>query len=401
MMRLALPLLLLLGATAGAQGGARRVAVVPIQAVSGDMTSRSGPRLTERLMSEVRGAGGLSLVTPPLEEPPPDRLAQARAGVKEAGTLRQQRDFAGAQGALDKALEGFASLASSLPNGNELADAYALRAAILYAQGKDEAASRDLVFALTLAPGRTLPLAASSPLFAQTVSRAHAALREQPRGSVRFASAPLGVAVTLDGQPVETTPVRVTGVPPGLHLWRTVLPSGEVTGGLVEVASGREAVVTIRPPGEGPGAVLAAALAGNRLDAPAVDAAVALGQTLRADLLLFGTVSLTEETGLVFDSFILAPDTRAPRRLPRITLDAELLDAGPRLRGLTSALASQGAQAGEPVALPVSPASQGAPEPRLLQVQYPVVERSEVPATPAVSAPSRAPLTPRKPLVRP
>lgn len=400
-MRLALPLLLLLGATAGAQGGARRVAVVPIQALSGDMTSRSGPRLTERLMSEIRGTGGLLLVTPPLDEPPPDRLALARAAVKTAEAQRQQRDFAGAERSLDKALEDFAALAASLSQGQELADVYALRAAILYAQGKDEEASRALMFALTLAPGRTPSLAATSPLFAQTVSRVRAALREQPRGSIRFASAPSGVAVTLDGQPVETAPVRVTGVPPGLHLWRTVLPSGEVTGGLVEVASGREAVVTIQPPGEGPSAVLSAALAGNRLDTAAVDAAGALGRALGADLLLFGTVSLSEKTGLVFDSFVLAPDTRSPRRLPRVTLDAELLDAGPRLRGLTSALASQGAQAGEPAALPAVPASQEKPEPRLLQTEYPVVERPDAPAPPAAPAPSRTPLTPRKPLVRP
>lgn len=400
MTRLVLCLLLLLGATAGAQGSARRVAVAPLQALSGEMTSRGGPRLTERLMSELRGTGGLILVTPPPEEPPPDRLAQARAQVKEAEARRQQRDFAGADTALNQALEGYTALAASLPHGQELADAYALRAAIRYAQGQDAEATRAVTFALALAPGRALPLAATSPLFAHTVGRVQAALREQPRGSLRFTSAPTGVAVTLDGKRLETAPVRVTGVPPGLHLWRAELPSGEVAGGLVEVSSGQEASVAIRPPGEGPSAVLAAALAGNRLDTAAVEAAAELGRSLGVDLLVFGTVSRTEEH-LVLDSFVLAPDTRAPRRLPRVTLDAELLDAGPRLRGLTGALAAQGAASGEPVRLPTAPAAQEAPDTRLLQVTYPVVEPPTAPAAPPAPAPSRAPLTPRKPLVRP
>jgi hypothetical protein len=400
MTRLVLCLLLLLGARASAQGSVRRVAVVPFQALSGDMTSRGGPRLTERLMSELRGTGGLSLVTPPPEEPPPDRLAQARALVKEAEARRQQRDFAGADAPLGKALEGYTALAASLRQGHELADAYALRAANLYAQGKDEEAARAVTSALSLAPGRALPLAATSPLFAHTVGRVQAALRDQPQGSIRFTSAPAGVAVTLDGQRVETTPVRVTGVPPGLHLWRAELPSGEAAGGLVEVSSGQEAGVSIRPPGEGPSAVLAAALAGNRLDTAAVDAAAELGRTQGVDLLLFGTVSRTEE-GLVLDSFLLAPGTRSARRLPRVTLDAELLEAGPRLRSLTSLLASQGATAGEPVRLPTAPSAQEAPDARVLQVPYLRIEPPTAPAAPAAQPPSRAPLTPRKPLVRP
>ncbi|SEU37849.1 PEGA domain-containing protein [Stigmatella erecta] len=400
MTRLVLCLLLLLGATAGAQGSARRVAVVPLQALSGDLTSRGGPRLTERLMSELRGTGGLRLITPPPEEPPPDQLAPARAQVKEAEARRQQRDFAGAESALAQALEGYTTQAASLPHGQELADAHALRAAILYAQGKDEEATRAVTSALALAPGRALPLAATSPLFAHTVGRVQAALREQPRGSLRFTSAPTGVTVTLDGKRLESAPVRVAGVPPGLHLWRAELPSGEVAGGLVEVSSGQEAAVAIRPPGEGPSAVLAAALAGNRLDTAAVDAAAELGRSLGVDLLVFGTVSRTEE-GLALDSFVLAPDTRAPRRLPRVTLDAELLDAGPRLRSLTGALAAQGAASGEAVRLPTAPAAQEAPDTRLLQVTYPEVAPPPAPATPTAPAPSRAPLTPRKPLIRP
>jgi hypothetical protein len=178
------------------------------------------------------------------------------------------------------------------------------------------------------------------------------------------------------------------------------MPSGEVAGGLVEVVSGKEVEVRVKPPGEGPGAVLAAALAGNRLDAAALEAAAALGQTLRADLVVLGTLSRTD-TGLALDAFLLAPDSRTLRRVPRIPLDTDLLDAGPPLRQLAATLAAQGAEAGEPVSLPVAPAEQGVQAPRLIQVKYPVEEKPASAPKPVPPPQSRPPLTPRKPLVRP
>ncbi len=399
MMRTALLFSLLLCASSSAQAP-RRVAVLPFQAISGDVPGRAGPRVTQRLSTEVRGAEGLELAEPAAAEPPPDALAQARQAVREAEARRQKHDFAGADASLGQALDSYASVAAALPSGNELADAYALRAAVRYSQGRDEEATRALAFALALSPGRALPLAATSPLFARTVDRVHAALQEQPRGSVRFVSVPPGVPLTLDGQPMENTPVRVAEVPPGGHLWRAVLPSGEATGGLVEAVSGKEVEVKIRPPGEGPEATLAAALASNRLDATAVEAATTLGQTLRADLLLFGTVSRTD-TGLAVDAFVLAPGTKTLRRIPRLALDTDLLDAGPPIRALASTLAARGPQIGEPASLPVAPSPGTGPAPRLAQVKYPAVEKPSSAPKPVAPTTDRPPLAPRKPLVHP
>lgn len=400
MTRTVLLLSLLLCASSGAQQAPRRVAVLPFQAISGDVPGKAGPRATQRLATEVRGVGGLELAEPVVTEPPPDALAQARESVKEAEARRQKHDFAGADAALGRALENYATVAATLPRGSELADAYALRAAVRYSQGRDEEAARDLAFALTLAPGRAPPLAETSPLFARTVERVRAAVRGQPRGAVRFVSVPPGVPVTLDGQPVENTPVRVAEVPPGGHLWRAVLPSGEVTGGIVEALSGKEVEVKIRPPGEGAEATLAATLAGNRLDAAAVEAAKSLSQALRAELIVFGTVSRTG-TGLALDTFVLTPDARTPRRVPRIALDADLLDAGPPLRELASTLAARGAQVGESVSLPATLAPGAGATPRLAQVKYPVEEQPVSAPKPVTPTPDRAPLAPRKPLVRP
>lgn len=402
MTRTVLLLSLLLGASSGAQGAPRRVAVLPFQALSGDVPGKAGPRLTQRLVTEVRGAEGLELAEPPDTEPPPDALAQAREAVKEAESRWKKHDLAGAEASLSRALETYRTpaVAAALPSGNELADAYALRAAVRYSQGRDEEATRELTFALSLSPGRALPLAGTSPLFARTVERVRAALQQQPRGTVRFVSLPPGVPVTLDGQPVESAPVRVVEVPPGMHLWRAVLPSGEVTGGGVEALGNKEVEVKVQPPGEGPGAVLAAALAGNRVDAAAVDAATALGQTLRAELVIFGTVSRTEK-GLAMDAFVHAPGSKTPRRVPRIALDTDLLDAGPPLRELSSTLAARGAQLGDAVTLPVTPSPGAAPAPRPSQVKYPLEDTPVSTPKPATPPPAQAPLAPRKPLVRP
>lgn len=399
MMRTALLFSLLLCASSSAQTP-RRVAVLPFQAISGDVPGRAGPRVTQRLTTEVRGVPGLELAEPPETEPPPDALAQARAAVKEAEAQRQKHDFAGAEASLGKALDAYATVAAAVPSGSEVADAYALRAAVRYSQGRDEDAARALSFALTLSPGRTLPLTATSPLFARTVERVHAALQQQPRGSVRFVSVPPGIPLTIDGQPVENTPVRVAELPPGGHLWRAVLPSGETTGGLVEAVSGKEVEVKIRPPGEGSEATLAAALAGNRLDAASVEAATALGQTQRADLVLFGTVSRTD-TGLAVDAFVLAPGTKTLRRIPRLTLDTDLLDAGPPMRELAATLAARGPQAGDAVSLPVAPSPGAGAAPRLAQVKYPIEEKPVSAPKPVAPTPDRSPLAPRKPLVRP
>jgi hypothetical protein len=400
MNRTALFLCLLLGATVGAQEAPRRVAILPFQAISGDVPLRAGPRVTARLATEVRAFESLALVEPPSTEPPPDALAQARAAVKEAEARRQKRDFTGADVSVGQALDAYATAAAPLSSRAEIADAYALRAAVRYAMGRDEEAARALASALALSPEHPPSLAATSPLFARTVERVRAALREQPRGSVRFASLPPGVAVTLDGHPVGSAPARMTAVPPGIHLWRAVLPSGETVGGLVEVVSGKEAEVMVRPVGEGPGAALALALAGNRLDAAAVDAAVAAGQALRAELVVLGAISRTD-SGLALDAFILAPSSRALRRLPRIALDAELLEAGTPLRELSAALSFGGAQAGEAVSLPVVPSPGAAPSPRPTQVAYPAEEKPASAPKPPPPTPDRPPLAPRKPLIRP
>lgn len=398
--RTALLLGLLLGTGALAQGASRRVAVLPFQALSGEVPARSGPRVAARLASELKTQKQV-LAEPPAP-PSNEALARARAAMKEAQALREAHDFAKADATLAQALEAYAAGATALEQG-ELADAYALRAAVRYATGRDDEAEQQLAQALMLSPGRALPLAATSPLFARTVERVRAELGKRPRGAVRISSVPPSVAVTLDGQSVGVAPVRVMGVPSGVHLWRAVPPSGEPVAGLVEVAGGKEAEATVLPPGEGPGAALALALANNRLEASALEAAGTLGQAAKADLVVFGAVSRAG-AGLALDTFVLAPGTHKLRRLPRVSLDAELLDAGAPLQQLATLLATRGAEAGEAVTLPTAVATPAPLPPAQTQSVYPVQAESSPaaePEKPAAPPKDRRPLTPRKPLSRP
>lgn len=427
---------------------AMKVVVLPFQAVSADVPVRSGPRVTARIAAEVHAAEGLKLVEldaamavargdtagstvasnaaggdvrqtamtvagargsaqasnrDAAQAPPVDPLTEAREAVKEATAARDARDFKRADAALGRALEAYAAGATQLTESSELADAYALRAAVRYATGRDEEAAASLTQALALAPDRPLPLAATSPLFARTVERVRAEQESGPRGGVRFDSVPSGLEVTLDGRPVGPAPVRVMDVPVGAHLWRAVLASGDAVGGIVDVAPNRQAVVQVRPAGTGPDAALAEALASNQLDAAALEAASALGRAASADLVLLGTVARTS-TGLAVDAFVLAPGDAAPRRLPRMSVDTELLEAGAPLREGIATVAARGLDAGVKETLPMVPATGEAFTPRQTsQVPYPAstLQTPDAPK-PAAPMPDRKPLQPiRKPLVRP
>lgn len=394
---------------AAGRGDARQSAATPAVA-HGDETGASTATAAvsghaRQLPTTDAGARGSAQASgrDAAQAPPVDPLTEAREAVKEATAARDARDFKRADAALGRALEAYAAGATQLTESSELADAYALRAAVRYATGRDEEAAASLTQALALAPDRPLPLAATSPLFARTVERVRAEQESGPRGGVRFDSVPSGLEVTLDGRPVGPAPVRVMDVPVGAHLWRAVLASGDAVGGIVDVAPNRQAVVQVRPAGTGPDAALAVALASNQLDAAALEAASALGRAASADLVLLGTVARTS-TGLAVDAFVLAPGDAAPRRLPRMSVDTELLEAGAPLREGIATVAARGLDAGVKETLPMVPATGEAFTPRQTsQVPYPAstLQTPDAPK-PAAPVPDRKPLQPiRKPLVRP
>jgi hypothetical protein len=222
--------------------------------------------------------------------------------------------------------------------------------------GRDEEGQKNLAAALALAPERELPLAATSPLFSKVVADTRKSVREAQKGSMMLESTPSGAAAFVDGVPLGSTPLMVREVPPGLHYWRILLPSGEQLGGAADVASTKTTKVTAATSTKDPESRLLSQLALNKLDGDVVTAAKEAAGQAQADMIVFGALS-KEGKGLTLDSFFYSAAANEVRRLPRTTFDTELLSAGMEFYNLAGQMVSKGAKAGESVRLPtpVSP----------------------------------------------
>jgi tetratricopeptide (TPR) repeat protein len=315
------------------------------------------------LTQELKSADAFQLVdaAPSRPEgPEAAALERARARVEEAKAHRAKRKFRLADEALTQAIADYHQAAAALSDVGELVDAFALAAAVQYNTGRDDEGQRSLDQALTLAPTRPLPLAATSPLFAKLVERRRTLLQEGPKGSLRLESSPSNVPVMVDGLPLGATPLVVKDVPPGLHVWRVQLPTGEALGGLIEVRAGSQATVRATSASKEPAARLLAALASNALTADAVAAAKEHAKAAGVELLMFGALS-REGKDLALDAFLLGTATGALRRLPRSRFDSELLSAGMEFYRLAGELAKQGEALGEAMKVPASVAVALAP----------------------------------------
>ncbi|MCI0573973.1 MAG: PEGA domain-containing protein [Myxococcaceae bacterium] len=330
-----------------------RVAVVPFAALTGDVPPGAGAKAAGMLATELRSAGaGESAATETQESTLTSAatLVRARSAVQEAQSLREKRKVRAAADTLARALEDYAGAAAHMEDVSEVADAWTLRAAVQYAAGRDAEAEASLTRALALAPGRRLPLTLTSPLFAREVERLRQAVRGGPHGRVVIESTPPGATVAVDGVAYGATPLRLKDVPPGTHLWRVRLPSGEWVGGTVEVTASKEARVQAEAAGTSPDARIATLLARNRLDTELLAAARASAAARRAEALLIGTLR-RDGASLSLEAFVFQAASGELRRLPRTTFDEDLLSAGQQFLSLASELA-RGGTLGEAVTLP-------------------------------------------------
>jgi hypothetical protein len=152
----------------------------------------------------------------------------------------------------------------------------------------------------------------------------------------------------VDGLALGGTPLMVRNIPPGSHLWRVQLPSGDAAGGVVDVASGKSAKVKGEISEGDPESKLLSSLSHNRWDAATLSAAQAIAHEAGASFLVFGTLS-REGKDLALDAFLLNADKGSAQRLPRATFDTELLSAGMELYNLAGEIAKKGPAAGEAV----------------------------------------------------
>jgi hypothetical protein len=347
--------LALLPAAASAQNeGAPKVAIVPFAALSGDVPQRAGSKAASMLTNELKGAEGFSLVDlRRASQPDPfsDHLSKARALVETAKGQRSNRKFRLAEESLRKAIESFRAGAPGLSDVGELQDAWTLLAAVQYNTGRDEDGAKSLNTALALAPDREIPLTKTSPLFKRVVSDARTALKASAKGMLLVESTPAGAAVAVDGVSLGASPLMVKDVPTGQHVWRVQLPSGETTGGIVEVTGSKQAKVAAQSQGNDPESRMVLGLSQNKLDDGVLKAAKEQAKSVSADLLIFGALS-RDGKGLALDYFVMKVASGDVKRLPRAAFDTELLSAGMEFYNLVGKLAKEGLAVGADTRIP-------------------------------------------------
>lgn len=351
--RLLVPMMVVLTAPLARAEGVK-VAIVPFAALSGDVPQRAGAKAAGMLATELKNTEGLQISEakkPSGGDPRQELLERARQKVAEAREHRAKKKFRLAEEALTQALADFRAAASVLTEVGEVIDAYALLSAVQYNTGRDEDGRKNLVTALAMGPSRELPLAATSPLFGRLVQELRAGVQLGPKGSLLIESSPPSAAVFVDGVAVGSTPVRVKGVPAGLHVWKVALPSGENAGGVVEIAGTSQVKVSGQAAGKDPESKLLARLSENKLDPEVIAAAKQQLAASEADLLIFGALS-REGKQLALDGFLLGKAKGDVRRLPRMRFDTELLSAGMEMFNFASQLKEKGAQLGEPARIP-------------------------------------------------
>ncbi len=331
-----------------------KLTIVPFAALSGDVPQRAGAKAAGMLSTELRNTDGVQLVDTKrgsTADPYQEGLDRARKLVDEAKQHRKARKFRLAEEALEKALAEYRASAPGLSDTGELADTWALLSAVQFNTGRDEQGRASLDLALAVAPTRELPLAATSPLFNRVVQDAKRALQQAPRGTLLVESTPPGAGVNVDGVGLGNAPLQVKDVPPGQHVWKVSLPSGEATGGLVEVASGRQAKVAGQTQAKDPESRLVATLAQNKLDAEVVSAVREQAKASDSELVLFGALS-KEGKGLGLDTFLFSAASGEVRRLPHLVFDTELLSAGMEFFNLAGQIKDRGGKIGEAVKVP-------------------------------------------------
>ena len=365
MTRLLIALTSLLALAAFAQGEAApvpaalavkpKLAVMPFAALTDGVPMRAGAKAVGMLTTEFKSADSFALVDAKKEKAGggDEALETARKAVTDAKELRGKKKFRLAEEALQRAIGAYKSSPGALTDLAEVVDAYALLAAVQFNTGRDDEGAKSLNQALTLAPDRELPLAQTSALFARVVTDARKVLKDGARGTLLLESAPSNAPVLLDGLALGTTPLSVTGVPPGLHFWKATLPSGEALGGVIEVIGGKQAQAKASSSSKDPESRLLSSLAQNRLDAELVAAAREHAKSAEADLVVFGALS-KEGKGLALDTFLFAASTGDVRRMARASFDTELLSAGMEFFNLAGELAKKGDKVGEPVRVPSS-----------------------------------------------
>ena len=352
---------------------ATKVGVVPFSAVGSDVPPRAGVKSAALLANEIKNTEALQWVEPKpttAAEPNAEGLAKAKALFDQGMAQRARHQFRLAEDSLRQSIAASQAAAASLTDVAELQDAWVSLAAVQYNTGRDEEGQKSLLQAIALAPNRELPLAKSSPLFTRVVTATRAALASGPKGNLSLESTPPAAAATLDGVAFGVTPLLLRNLPPGTHLWRLQLPSGDVAGGAVEVQPNKTARANAQLATQDPASRLNAELSQNKLSATALAATAEAGKAMGADAMVVGGL-VREGKDLELHAFLVDVARLSARRLAPARFDPELLSAGMAMYSLIGEVEKKGREAGEPAPAPcpVVPRLSGQ-GPRVVEVDY-------------------------------
>ena len=356
-----------------------KLSVLPFALLSSDVPQRAGPKAQGMLLQEFKSADGFTLLDAKKNNAADafaDMFAAARKSVDEAKELRSKKKFRLASEALTKAIASYTAAAGGITDIAEVVDTYALLAAVQFNTGRDEEGTKNLRNAITMAPDRDLPLAATSALFGRLVNDTRKSIKEAPRGGLIVESTPSNAPVLIDGLSLGATPLTVTDMPAGLHFWRTQLPNGELLGGTVEVVAGKQMKITATSSDKAPEARVLASVAQNRIDIDALAALKEHAKTADAEVVVFGGLS-HEGKGLSLDSFAFSAKTGEVRRLSRTKFDDELLSAGMEFFNLAGELSKKGIAAGDSVKVPATVSISLVANTKMGEAKYGVVPGKE------------------------
>jgi hypothetical protein len=331
-----------LSSLAWAEGEAAKVAVLPFTPLSGDVPNNAGSKATEVLLTVLKAVDGLNSedASASGSEDPAEHLKKANELLAGARKKLDAGQPYAAKTDLQTALTEFAAGAAALEDTDAISDTYSALARSLYQTGADADALKALDAAEALSPGREFAESKSSVLFASLATQEKDRVLALDKGSLKINSVPQGATARIDGQEAGKTPVRISDLPPGPHLWRVELPSSGSVGGVVEVGSSKKVEVLGAAASKGPAAPLVSALASNSLSAESIKAMKEAAAGLNAAWLVFGGLH-TENSDLVLDSFVYSAKANNFARLPKVKFDADLVSAGQELTKVANDLAGR------------------------------------------------------------
>lgn len=321
-----------------------RVTVVPYAPLYGSVPQSFGDKAASALADELGAQDSLKVVevtdgaaSKKAAAPGEAELAVAKKKVAEAKSLFSRAEASAKarkiKPAADSYERGIKLFLQGLPGADDLeplADAHVQLAVARVRLGQEDGARKVLADLARLDPMRELREEDVSKTIVEWHAQARREAFAQQRGELKIESTPAGARVRFNGQDVGETPIVLQGVLPGTHYVSIEKPGqGAVFEQVTVEPRARETLSAELDGGQkgGPLAELSRVLAGNVLDAAAVELARTIGQKSGADFVLFGALYQPSSDFVQAKTWALRTADGALAEQPGMQFDAEMINA--------------------------------------------------------------------------